>query len=185
MDELRALARTLLVREDNAQSLPATGLVLTALRRVAGISLVQDDPEGDVLWRRFSWRDRKHLLGTACRAMKQALVDHARKRKAKKRAIPVPLRIEDVCITKLLRAPVERPEILDALMTAFTNLQRRHPDWAEILDHRFLCGLTIDETAKILGKSEKTIRRLSEQARLLLVDDTLRIINDATATARD
>jgi DNA-directed RNA polymerase specialized sigma24 family protein len=111
-------------------------------------------------------------------AMRRALVDHARKRKtqaAKQRSRTV--RIEDLEFNELAQTADKYPERIDALVLALDRLAVSHPEWVEVIKHRYFGGLTIKTIARIMAKGEKTIRRWWQQARLRLHREVLGILN--------
>jgi RNA polymerase sigma factor (TIGR02999 family) len=171
MEELRARARALLALEKNAQSLQPTALILTALRR--------QKPAG-VDWNEVTWPDRKYFFGAMYRAMWQALIDHAKKRLSKKYIRPV--QVEQLHLDNLVQTADERPEQLVALRLALKRFRERHPEWAELVEHRYMSGYTVEESARVMGVSERTIRRRWERewerVRLLLFKEVHHILNE-------
>jgi RNA polymerase sigma factor (sigma-70 family) len=176
MSEVRAIARRLLRFEAHAQSLQTTGLVLTGLRR----QKVADQDWGEV-----TWQNRERFLAAMYGAMDRALKDHGRRRSAQKRKTRQWIALEDLAPQELLRmadfqphdlelALDERPEVIQALADALSLLERKHPDWARVAQHRYYAGLTIEQTAQIMGVAERTVRRHWEKARILLHDEILR-----------
>jgi DNA-directed RNA polymerase specialized sigma24 family protein len=170
MDEVKAMAQRFLNREAKAQSLQATALVLTALRR---------QKLNDQDWSEVSWQDRERFLAAMYRAMDRALKDHGRRRAAKKRKTRSWVALENLSPNELLRLAdfqphdlgttlAEQPEVISALTDALAVLECRHPDWAAIARHRYYGGLSIEQTSSLLGMSERTIRRHWEKARVLL-----------------
>jgi AraC-like DNA-binding protein len=155
-DELRAMARGLLACENNAQSLSPTALILTALRRQkpGGWKTTFEDVE-------ISWPTRRIFFGQMYRAMWQALTEHARKRRATKtiRASHV----EQSHLDNLVHTADERPEQILALKIAIERLREQHPEWAELIEHRYISGLTLEECARVMGMSPRTIGRRFEK----------------------
>jgi RNA polymerase sigma factor (TIGR02999 family) len=97
--------------------------------------------------------DRRHLFAAASRAMRQVLVDHARRRRADKRQggrIRVPL-------DEALAAIEEQGLDVVTLHEALVRLAREHPRPAQAVDLRFFGGLTVTEVAALLGVSDTTI----------------------------
>lgn len=177
LGEARAMARRLLRFEAHAQSLPTTALLLTGLRRQ---KLADQD------WNDVAWRDREHFLAAMYRAMDRALKDHGRRRLAnKRRAQQAPIDIDDLGPEELLRVAdfqphevertlADRPEVIEALAGALELLERRHADWACVARHRYYGGLTVEQTAGVMGICERTVRRHWEKARILLHDEIVR-----------
>ncbi|HUR29211.1 MAG TPA: sigma-70 family RNA polymerase sigma factor [Planctomycetota bacterium] len=148
--ELHALARQAMAGKP-AHTLQPTALVHEAcLRLLAG-----EDP---------GFSSRAHFLGVAAKAMRSILVDSARKRGAQKRGgeqARVPLEsLLDVYEREL-------PDLLE-LDEALTRLFAQDEQLGRIVELRFFGGLSVEETAKILGVSEATIVRGWRVARLWL-----------------
>jgi len=146
-EELRALAKRELYREQQGHTLHATALVHEAYLKLAGRSMPASD--------------RSHFLAIAARAMRQVLVDHARRRKAVKRG-------GDMVCTTLTdgAAPVEfRPDELIALDEA---LEKLNPRQREVVEFRFFAGMEEKEIADVLGVSDRTVRREWVKARAWL-----------------
>ena len=176
MGEARAIARRLLRFEAHAQSLPVTALVLTGLRR---------QKLADQEWTDVTWSDRERFLAAMYRAMDRALKDQGRRRLAKKRAAQqwIPLedvspddawRVADFQPHDLERSLDEHPEAIEALTAALAQLESVHPEWACVARHRYYGGLTVEETARIMGVNERTVRRHWERARVLLYAEVVR-----------
>lgn len=169
MAEVRAMAHDLLQREWHAESLQTTGLVLTALRRQKGMH--QD-------WSEVTWQNRRYFFGAMYQAMGRALKDHGRKRMAKKRVDMPIIQLEDLQLENLYQAVEETPERVVALVEALEDLQELHPEWSEMIEHRFYGGLTTGETARIMEMSESTVKRTWRRARALLYDEVLRRLKE-------
>ena len=150
-DELRELARRQLRGERNGHTLQPTALVHEAyLRLVDG--------------RDMAWESRAHFFGTAARAMRQILVDHARRRNAVKRGGDQ----ERVTLDSGIAAEDSvTAEVLD-LNDALEKLARHDADLARLVELRFFAGLTLDETAEALGVSRRKTAKDWSVARLWL-----------------
>ena len=108
--------------------------------------------------------------------MRRTLLDHAERRRADKRIPPgQQVQVDQIHLENLARTADEHPEQIEALLEALENLRARHPQWAEIIEHRFYSGYTVEETARIMDIAEVTVRRWWKQARLLLLDELHRI----------
>ena len=152
-DELRGLARAKLRHERQGHSLQATALVHEAYIRMLGA----ESP---------SWNDRRHFFGAAAEAMRRILIDHARKRgRAKRGGDRVQVTLGDVSVGTGL--PLED---LLALDEAIQRLEGQDPRMAEIVRLRFFAGLSVEETAKALDVSERTVKREWAVARAWLYD---------------
>jgi RNA polymerase sigma factor (TIGR02999 family) len=108
--------------------------------------------------------NRGHLLGVAARAMRQVLVEHARKRLAAKRGGG------DATVTLVDEiAPAELPnEQLVALDEALTRLDSLSPRLRQVVECRFFAGLTEEETGEVLGVTARTVQRDWARARAWL-----------------
>jgi len=150
-DELRRIAAAYMRRERGDHTLQPTALVNEAyLRLVNG----QD----------VRWESRAHFFGIAARLMRQILVDHARKRRAGKRAMAR----SDRSISKVAD-PASGPDLdVLALHDALTALAGFDPRQAEIVELRYFAGLTENEVAAIKQISPATVRREIAAARFWL-----------------
>ena len=149
--ELRAIAQRELRREQPGHTLSTTGLVHEAYFKLVGET-------------RLAREDRTHFLALACRAMRQILIDQARRRSAKKRegakhAVP----IDEA-------GPVgeSQPRDLVALDEALTRLSEMNERLALVVELRFFGGLTIAEAAEVLNVTTRTIERDWNRARAYL-----------------
>jgi len=138
--ELRATAQRAMRSERLDHTLQPTALVNEAFLKLV-------DPSG------VAWESRTHFLGVAARAMRQVLVEHARKRKSEKRAPGgerLPLDAELVAI--------EASAIdLLALDEALEKLAAHDAELARLVELRFFGGLTVEETGKVLGLSVRQV----------------------------
>ncbi len=141
-DELRRLATALSARLNPGQTLQATALVHEAYLR-----LVRDrDPR---------WKDRRHFFGSAARAMRNILVDQARRKISVKHGGQL-TRIE---LSEGL-AWIEPPSgDMVALDDAIEQLQEVDACLAEIVRLRYYIGLSVEETAEVIGVSPTTLKR--------------------------
>lgn len=116
----------------------------------------------------WSIRDRYHFYAATARAMRQVVVDDARRRFRGKRGSGAPaisLQADD------LPAPLprsEKPEELLALDEALTQLETADPELARIVEWRFFSGLSMEDIAKTLEVSERTVKRHWQIARAFL-----------------
>ena len=103
----------------------------------------------------FETVSQLHFKRVVARAMRQVLVEAARRRNADKRG-------GDALMVTLDDAGIERPstsEELLALDVALDDFARKHPRQASMVECRFFGGMDIPETAAVLGVSEGTVRR--------------------------
>jgi RNA polymerase sigma factor (TIGR02999 family) len=101
------------------------------------------------------WQNRAHFFAVAAQAMRRILVDHARRRKAGKRGDALYTLPLDEAFAMAERTDVD----LVALDDALNSLANIDPQKSRIVEMRFFSGLSIEETAEVLGVSPDTIRR--------------------------
>jgi RNA polymerase sigma-70 factor (ECF subfamily) len=140
--ELHRLARAYMRRERFDHTLQPTALVHEAY-----IKLVQQPS--------IDWQSRAHFFGIAAQVMRRILVDHARghlreKRGGGQRAVPID--------EALAFAPEQSGELLK-LDEALERLTKLDPRQGKIVELRFFGGLTVEQTADLLGISPKTVKR--------------------------
>jgi RNA polymerase sigma factor (TIGR02999 family) len=155
--DLRGLARGQLRRVPGRDTLSTTALVHETYLKLAG----------DRVW---SARDRSHFFALAARAMRQILVDHARRRARRKRGggeAPVSL------VEALVPAP-ERAEEMLALDAALAKLEALDAELAQIVEWRFFGGLSVEEVAALLEVSDRTVKRHWRAARAFLFQELSR-----------
>jgi RNA polymerase sigma factor (TIGR02999 family) len=140
--ELRAVARALL---RPAQTLQPTALVHEAYLRLVG----NEDP---------GWNSRGHFFAAAATAMRRILVEQARRRARRGQRA-------DLADDPAVMPPDERVLDVDA---ALTRLEQRDPRRAEIVNLRYFAGLSVAETAAVLGVSVGTVERDWRLARAML-----------------
>ncbi len=151
--EMRRIARRQLSASGRHANLDTTELVHEAYLKLSH----------GALW---SIRDRYHFYATTARAMRQVIVDDARRRFRSKRGSGVlPLALGDLAGT-LPRS--ERPEELLALDEGLTRLETADSELARIVEWRFFNGLSVEDTARTLEVSERTIKRHWKIARAFL-----------------
>ncbi len=139
-DELREMAHRQLARERRDLTLQTTALVHEAY-----LKLVDDT--------RVTHRGRAYFFAAAARAMRQILVDRARRRNAAKRgggAEMVTLEEEDASVDAYA------VELLD-LDDALERLAERSPRQVRVVECRFFAGMSVEETAEVLGVSPRTV----------------------------
>ena len=106
--------------------------------------------------RRVSWQDRRHFFAVAARVMRRILIDHARARGAEKRGG----KLEIFDLDGLGEVAFgERSAELLALDACLDELAELDPDKARLVELRFFAGLSLEETAKVLGTSRATAGR--------------------------
>jgi RNA polymerase sigma factor (TIGR02999 family) len=141
-DELRTIAARHLRRERSDHTLQPTALVHEAYLRLA-------DQEGG----RFE--NRAHFFGIAARLMRQILVDHARTHNREKRGGG----LARVTLADEVLGAQEPDLDLIALDDALKALAEIEPELCRLVELRYFGGLTIEETAEVLGTSPATVKR--------------------------
>jgi RNA polymerase sigma-70 factor, ECF subfamily len=149
--ELHRLARAYMCRERKGHTLQATALVNEVFLRF----LHAPTPR---------WRDRAHFVGIAARLMRRVLVDHARSRGYRKRGGGV----QRVPLDKaLLITPEPELDVL-AVDRALEAFEKIDPRKSQVIELRFFGGLSVEETADVLGISVETVKRDWRFAKLWL-----------------
>jgi RNA polymerase sigma-70 factor (ECF subfamily) len=153
--ELRRLAASYLRRERPGQTLQPTALVHEAYLR-----LLKDRPD--------RWQNRAHFCAIAANSMRQILVERARARNAAKRGGGFHrITLDDALSPANLhaQAPGHAPAAgvqgvdIEALDDALARLAAMDADQARLVELRYFGGLTIEETAEVLGVSPATVKR--------------------------
>ncbi|MEP6569533.1 MAG: sigma-70 family RNA polymerase sigma factor [Acidobacteriota bacterium] len=140
--ELHGLAHQYMKRERSGNTLQTSALVNEAF-----VKLVD---QKDV-----HWQNRAHFFGIAAQLMRRILVDHARSRQYLKRGGGAPhVSLEEVAIVSQ-----ERSAEVVALDDALTSLAAVDARKSQIVELRFFGGLSIGETAELLGVSAGTVMR--------------------------
>ncbi len=161
--ELRRIAREYLSRERSDHTLQPTALVHEAYLR-----LVQQN--------KIDWSCRAQVLGIAARMMRRILVNHAVARSAQKRGAAL-----CVITSEPADAAEMRPLELQELDAALTRLEEIDARQAQVVELRFFSGLTIEETASVVGVSPETVKREWRTARLWLARELDRQANSASS----
>ena len=147
-EDLHRLAHRQLAREGGGHTLQTTGLVHEAYLKLAGGS-------------GLGAANRAHFLAIAARAMRQVLVDYARRRKADKRGGGV------VCVT--LNDGEQGMDVSsDDLVALDEVLEQLEPRQRQVVELRFFGGLEEKDISEALGVSERTVRRDWVKARAWL-----------------
>lgn len=139
-EELRRLATSFMRNERVEHTLQPTALVHEAFLRLVSATQIE-------------WQDRAHFMGIAARAMRQILVDHARRHRAEKRGGGV----KAVTLSAAeLAIPDDAVEILDLheALERFAAVDQRA---AQVVELRMFGGLSVQETAQVLEVSARTV----------------------------
>jgi RNA polymerase sigma factor (TIGR02999 family) len=150
-DELRRLARHHLKNERANHPLQPTALVHEVYLRLIGQKNAQ-------------WKNRAHFFSVAAQMMRRILIDHAKRLQRYKRgAGAIKLSLDDVTI-------LSNGDAIDliALGKALTKLSIIDPRKSRVVELRHFGGMSVEETAGILGVSRKTVMREWAMARAWL-----------------
>ena len=151
-EELRRLARHFLAAERPDHTLQPTALVHEAYLRLIGQHAVD-------------WRNRAHFLAMAATMMRRILINHAQAHKAAKREGSVQM----VALDEALGVPLDsRLDILH-LNTTLERLTSLDEQQGRVVELRYFGGLSVEETAEVLGISPATVKREWSTARLWLM----------------
>lgn len=140
-DELHKIAKRYLRREPTDHTLQATALVNEAFLRL-------------IDQRNVSWQNRSHFFALAAQAMRRIMVDHARRRLAEKRSGGLKLSLNEA-----IDLTDEKGLDVVALDDALLSLATFDPQQCHIVELRFFGGLSIKDTATVLGISPATVKR--------------------------
>jgi RNA polymerase sigma factor (TIGR02999 family) len=140
--ELHRIARRCMRGERAGHTLQATALVNEAYVRLVDT-------------RQVGWQDRTHFLAVSARLMRRVLVDHARARLYQKRGGGA----LKVTLTDGLAGSDEQPQDVIALHDALDALAKFDERKSRVVELRFFGGLSVEESAHVLGVSVDTIMR--------------------------
>jgi RNA polymerase sigma-70 factor, ECF subfamily len=139
-DELRKMAHYQMARENPGHTLQTTALVNEVYLRLLGAVKV-------------SWQDRAHFLALSAKLMRRVLVDHARGRgRVKRGGSMIKMSLDDS-----LAVPVGQDANIIALDDALSSLATVDTRKAKTVELRFFGGYSVEETAKILNVSVRTV----------------------------
>ena len=158
--ELRRLASRYLRKERSDHTLQPTALVHEAYIRL-------------IDQRSVRWQNRAHFFGVAAQMIRRILVDHARGRHAAKRGAMAP----KLSLDEAIALPDRKEFDLVALDDALNSLAKIDSQQARIVELRFFTGLTVEETAEVLGISPATVKRDWVTAKAWLYRDISRAAN--------
>ncbi len=142
-DELRAIAARHMSGERPEHTLQPTALLNEAWLRISGDAEV-------------GWENRAHFFAIAARAMRQVLVDHARKRSADKRGgLLQRVTLHEDIASELAQSEFDLLDLHDAV----EKLSSLDESLGRIIELRFFGGLTLDETAAVMGVSRRKVAK--------------------------
>jgi RNA polymerase sigma factor (TIGR02999 family) len=157
--ELRMIARRLLSTESGAHSFSPTLLAMTALRRA---KLKDQD------WEEVRWENRAHFFSGLARAMRNALIDHARRRKAKGRDAIVYFPPDENFFSNLPAEAEDKPDQIILLEEALAKIEAEDKRLADVVHQFYYAGYSVSDMARFAGVSEKTVDRDLKKARIIL-----------------
>ena len=151
-DELRRQAHRYLSREGSGHTLQTTALVHETYLKL-------------VKQKNIAWESRSHFLAIAAKLMREILVDYARtKHRAKRGNVKDRILLENA----LTVGTGETNFDLVALDEALTRLAVKEEHLANVVELRFFSGLSVEDTAKVLGISDSTVKRDWQMAKAWL-----------------
>jgi RNA polymerase sigma-70 factor, ECF subfamily len=149
-DELHRLARSYFRRERGEHTLQPTALVHEAYIRLVDQHSPMDS--------------RSHFLAVAATQMRRILLDYARKHKAARRGGGG----QQVMLEDTMAIVAQRPVDMIALDAALLKLAELDPKQSHLVELRYFGGLSVEETAEIMGVSPATVKRNWSSARAFL-----------------
>jgi RNA polymerase sigma factor (TIGR02999 family) len=152
-NELRILAASSLRSESTSATLQSTALVHEVYLRLVGQNRVE-------------FHSRKHFYGAVAQIIRRILVDRARERKAAKRGGGA----EKIALEDAFAVPLPGEVDVSDLDQALSVLDGFDPGKARLVELRYFAGLSIPETAEVLGVSPTTVKREWAIARAWLFD---------------
>lgn len=184
-DQLRKVAQERMNHERRDHTLEATALVHEAYARLVG-------PGGEGGGGSLDWANRAHFFHAAAEAMRRILIEHARARgrvkrggggggvgeEAGKPAKRVPLNVLDL-------AAVEDADEIVAVDDAIRRLESADPTAGAVVRLRFYAGLSVEDTAKALNVSERTVMREWAYAKAILFRELEPQVRDVPPPAGD
>jgi RNA polymerase sigma factor (TIGR02999 family) len=156
--ELHQLAKRMMARERRGHTLQATALVNEAYLRLVDAHRVQ-------------WRNRAHFLAVSAQIMRRILVEFARSQHRRKRGGG----IRPVALEEALNEMGGRIDAnLVALDDALRVLTEKDPRLGQVVELRFFGGLSVEESAEVLGVSAATVMRDWKLAKIWLLRELRR-----------
>jgi len=141
-DELRRQAARYLRQERPGHTLQTTALIHEAYVRLVDQRNVQ-------------WQNRAHFFGIAAQMMRRILVDHARtKKRAKRGGSDIKVSLDDAAVA--VKGP---DQDVVAVEEVLSRLSKTDEQQSRVVELRFFSGLTVEETAEVMGISPATVKR--------------------------
>jgi RNA polymerase sigma factor (TIGR02999 family) len=165
-DELHKLARGYFRRERGEHTLQPTALVHEAYLKLVD--------------QRAPVENRGHFLALAATQMRRILLDYARKHHAARRGSGNKVTLEDT-----MAIATDQDLDMIGLDLALQKLAALDPDQARLVELRFFGGLTVEETAQVMGISPATVKRSWSSARAFLHREISGGTLDTTAVGED
>lgn len=139
-DELRRMAHRQMAKERAGHTLQTTALVNeVCLRFLGGLDV--------------PWNDRAHFMALSAQLMRRILIDHARGRGRAKRGG----QMKKVSLDDSPALPIEQNADLERLDDALNELASADPRKAKVVELRYFGGFSVEETAKLLSVSVRTV----------------------------
>jgi RNA polymerase sigma-70 factor, ECF subfamily len=148
--ELHRLASSYMRNERRDHTLQATGLINEAYLRLA-----REDT---------SWNSREHFIGVAANVMRRVLIDYARAHRAERRGGD----LKRVEMQDDLAISVQKLDEIEALDSALTSLELQNPRQGRVVELRYFGGLSVEQTASLMGVSPRSVKRDWSLARIKL-----------------
>jgi len=152
-DELHRLASAFMQRERHGHTLQPTALINEAYVRLAGNNV--------------DWQSHQHFIAVAAKVMHRILVDYARARKAEMRGGD----LQRVELEEGLAVSKERSDEILAVDEALEKLQAENPRQGHIVELRYFGGFSVEEVARILDISPRSVKRDWREAKEWLFDE--------------
>jgi RNA polymerase sigma-70 factor, ECF subfamily len=141
-EELRRLAKRHLAGQRPGHTLQTTDLVNEAYLKLVNLQ-------------ETGWKDRIHFFAVASRAMRSVLVDYARRRGYMKRG-GNPVRVS---LSEVAQSSEQKSAEIIAVDEALSQLALLDPRKSQIVELRYFGGLSVDESAELIGLSPRTVKR--------------------------
>jgi RNA polymerase sigma factor (TIGR02999 family) len=160
-DELHRQAQRYLSRERHGHTLQTTALVHEVYLKL-------------VKQKNIAWESRSHFFGIAAKLMRQILIDYARtKHRAKRGGAEDKVPLENALTVGISDTNFD----LLALDEALTRLAVKVEHLANVVELRFFSGLSVEDTAEVLGVSDSTVKRDWQMAKAWLHRELTRLKN--------